>query len=137
MLLTISCTRNVNKFERKEELLRYLTNIQRLNITDKSFDLYIIQVLKCGKCTETFLKYLSENAPKKSIIIFSNNYTNSIVAVLKTKPNIILMYDVDFQLSKYGLSTADDLFVRFENGKITKSRFIDNETVNNLDKIIN
>lgn len=132
-----SCTSiNTDKFERKEELLKYLTNVQHLNINNKTFDLYIIQVLKCGNCTESFLSYLSNNVRKNSILIFSNQYSNKIVDELKINPKIVVLNDSSYCLARYGLSNAEDLLVRFENGKIIKSQFINRNASSTFKKLL-
>jgi hypothetical protein len=128
-----SCNTNKAKslpFERQKELLKYFDCLN-LKFDETINHVFIFQTNKCGSCTDEVMDYIvkeyKKNDDKKTFIVSTN--TKPIINVLKTIKNNKIYIDVDYNLEKYGLSFAKDLYVQMKNNKIESWTFLDHSTV--------
>ena len=136
LLLTSAChpnTKSVAQFERQTELFKYF-DCANIKVDENINHVFIFQTNKCGACTDEVLDYVGEsyksNEENKIFILCSKN--NLILNTLKPLKNSKIHIDSNFDLERYGLSYATDLYVKLNNHKIEYWAFLDHKTVSSL-----
>jgi hypothetical protein len=131
----ISIVSSCTKFERNDEVLRFLKEEANIKIdTMESFNLFILQDQICGACTNSILSFIYGLDHKNSLVITSNE---SQILIKQLKNNIgesNVFVDKNRLIERYGLRYAKDLIIIYKKGKFQYYAFLKEDDFDEIKK---
>jgi hypothetical protein len=135
ILSLISIVSSCTKFERNEEVIKFLKKEAGIEIdTFESFNLFILQDQICGACTNSILSFIYGLDHKNTMVLTSNE---SQVLIKQLKKNIgeaNVFVDKNRLIERYGLRYAKDLIIIYKKGELKYYAFLKEDDFDKIEK---
>jgi len=126
----VSCSPQVNRFENEDNIKRYLSEIQNIDI-NRNLNVFFLQNGNCGSCEERTINLINSLASTEN---------DNVIVLLRGEDKILeskldmgnVYYDKNWSLEKLGLDYQKDLFVKISNATIVYYNWLYLSEIDNI-----